>query len=70
MPLCEQVELPPQRREAAGLDLDQEVAADDVDDKTIDALFGAVAGASVPVLELSVERALVESPNRRSPGVA
>jgi hypothetical protein len=35
MPLCEQVELPSQRREAAGLDLDQQLAADEIDDEPI-----------------------------------
>ena len=69
MLLCEQVELASQRREAAGLDLDQQVAADEVDDETVDDLLDAVAAASVPVLELSVKRALVERPDRRRLGV-
>jgi hypothetical protein len=43
MPLCDQVELASQRCEGAGLDLDQQVAADDVDDKTVDELLDAVA---------------------------
>src|SRR6266511_5248218 len=51
--------------EAAGLDLDQQVAADEIDDETADDLFDAIAGALVPDLELSVQRTLVERPNRR-----
>ena len=41
----ELLELPPERREAAGLDLDQEVAADEVDDVGADRLLDAVAAA-------------------------
>ena len=62
---CEQLELASQRCEAAGLDLDQQVAADEIDDETVDDLFDAIAGASVPVLELRVQRTLVERPDRR-----
>src|SRR6266498_3760523 len=62
---CQQLELAAQRCEAAGLDLDQQVAADEIDDETADDLFDAIAGALVPDLELSVQRTLVERPNRR-----
>jgi hypothetical protein len=62
---CQQLELAAQRCEAAGLDLDQQVAADEVDDETADEPFDAIAGALIPVLELSVQRALVERPDRR-----
>ena len=46
--------------EAAGLDLDQQPAADEVDDETVDELLDAIAGAAIPVLELSMQRTLVE----------
>src|SRR3954464_14075458 len=60
-----QSELASERREAARLDLDQQVAADDVDDEAVDDLLDTIAAASVPVLELSVKCALVECPDRR-----
>src|SRR6266496_259328 len=66
MLLCEQLELAAQRCEAAGLDLDQQVAADEIDDETIDDPFDAIVGALVPVLELSVQRTLVERSDRRA----
>src|SRR6266498_2908826 len=59
---CQQLELAAQRCEAASLDLDQQVAADEIDDETADDLFDAIAGALVPVVELSVQRTLVERP--------
>src|SRR5216117_3000206 len=62
---CELFELVSQRGEAAGLDLDQQAAADKIDDETVDDPFDAIAGALVPVLELSVQRTLVERPDRR-----
>jgi hypothetical protein len=62
---CEQLELAAQRCEAAGLDLDQQVAADEIDDEAADELFDAIVGALVPVLELSVQRTLVERSDRR-----
>src|SRR5213592_2948301 len=62
---CELFELVSQRGEAAGLDLDQQAAADKIDDETVDDAFDAIAGALVPVLELSVQRTLVERPDRR-----
>src|SRR6266496_222645 len=62
---CQQFELASQRREATGLDLDHEVAADEIDDETVDDPLDAIAGAFVPVLELSVQRALVERSDRR-----
>jgi hypothetical protein len=62
---CEQFELGSQRGEAAGLDLDQQVAADEIDNETVDDPFDAIAGALVPVLELSVQCTLVQRPNRR-----
>jgi len=62
---CEQFELASQRCEAAGLDLDQQVAADEINDKTVDDPFDAIAGALVPVLELSVQCTLVERSDRR-----
>src|SRR5437762_8999969 len=62
---CEQFELVSQRSEAAGLDLDQQAAADKIDDETVDDPFDAIAGALVPVLELSVQRTLVQRPDRR-----
>src|SRR5439155_811436 len=62
---CEQFELAPQRCEAAGLDLDQQVAADEIDDETVNDPFDAIAGASVPLLELSVQCTLVERSDRR-----
>src|SRR6266487_917296 len=62
---CEQFELAPQRCEAARLDLDQQVAADEIDDKTVDDPLDAIAGALVPVLELSVQCTLVERSDRR-----
>jgi hypothetical protein len=48
----QQLEVASQRREAAGLDLDQHVAADEIDHETVDDPLDAIAGASVPVLEL------------------
>src|SRR5215218_10983020 len=62
---CQQLELASQRREAAGLDLDQQVAADEIDDETVDDLLDAIALASVPVFELGVQRTLVQRPDRR-----
>src|SRR2546422_11693890 len=62
---CELFELVSQRGEAAGLDLDQQAAADKIDDETVDDPFDGIAGALVPVLELSVQRTLVQRPNRR-----
>jgi hypothetical protein len=62
---CQQFELASERREAAGLDLDQQVAADEIDDETVDDPFDAIVGPSVPVLELSVQRTLVERSDRR-----
>jgi hypothetical protein len=56
---CEQVELPSQRREPAGLDLDQQVVAHHVDDVASDRVLQLVAGPAVPLLQLRVERALV-----------
>src|SRR5438067_11242819 len=61
----EQFELSSQRCEAAGLDLDQQVAADEIDDETVDDPFDAIVGALVPVLELRVQRPLVERSDRR-----
>jgi hypothetical protein len=61
----QQLELASQRREAAGLDLDQQVAADQINNETVDHLLEAIAPPSVPVLELSVQRTLVERPDRR-----
>ena len=43
---CQQLELASQRCEAAGLDLDQQVAADEIDDETADDPFDAIAGIS------------------------
>src|SRR6266516_6674555 len=62
---CQQFELASERREAAGLDLDQQVAADEIDDETVDDPFDPIVGPSVPVLELSVQRTLVERSDRR-----
>src|SRR6266496_2685108 len=62
----EQLELAPQRSEATGLDLDQQVAADEIDDETVDDPLDAIVGALVPVLELSVQRTLVERSDRRA----
>jgi hypothetical protein len=62
---CEQLELAAQRCEAAGLDLDQKVAADEIDDETAYDLLDAIAGTFVPVLELSVQHTLVERPDCR-----
>src|SRR5438445_618144 len=56
-------ELAPQGREAAGLDLDQQVAANEIDDETADGLLEQVTGTAVPLLQLRVERALVERPD-------
>jgi hypothetical protein len=61
--LREQLELAPQGCKAAGLDLDQQVAADEVDDETAGDLLEQVAGTAVPFLQLRVERALVERPD-------
>jgi hypothetical protein len=61
---CQQLELASQWREASGLDLDQQVAADEIDDETVDDALDAIPTASVPVLELSVQRTLVERPDR------
>src|SRR6266571_5600332 len=63
---CQQFELASQRCEAAGLDLDQQVAADEIDDEAADDPFDAIVGALVPVLELSVQRTLVERSDRRA----
>lgn len=46
--------------EVGGLDLDQEVAAPDIDDIAIDERFAFVAGLEVPLAEGGVERAFVE----------
>src|SRR5436190_10206431 len=61
---CEQFELSSQRWEAAGLDLDEQIAADEIDDETVDDPFDAIVGASVPLLKLSVQRTLVEHSDR------
>ena len=66
----QQLELASQRSEAAGLDLDHQVAADEIDDETSDDRLDAIARASVPVLELSVQRTLVERPDRRDLSLA
>src|SRR5205814_6796966 len=58
--LEQQLELPPQRREPAGLDLHEEVAPHEVDDEPGHALLEPVARAAVPLLQLRVQRALVE----------
>jgi hypothetical protein len=63
MLLHEQLDLAPQGCKAAGLDLDQQVAADEVDDETAGDLLEQVAGTAVPFLQLRVERALVERPD-------
>src|SRR6266446_7322929 len=63
MVLREQLELAPQGREATGLDLDQQVAANEIDDKTAGDLLEQVAGTAVPLLQLRVKRALVERPD-------
>jgi hypothetical protein len=44
---CQQLELAAQRCEAAGLDLDQQVAADEIDDETADEPFDARVRAFV-----------------------
>jgi hypothetical protein len=64
MVLREQLELAPQGRKAAGLDLDQQVATNEVDDETAGDLLEQVAGTAVPLLQLRVERALVERSDR------
>src|SRR2546430_6130783 len=61
---CELFELVSQRGEAAGLDLDQQAAAEEIDDETVDDPFDAIVGTLVPVLELSVQRTLVEHSDR------
>ncbi len=61
---CEQLELASQRSEAAGLDLDQQVAAEEIDDEAVDDPFDAIVGALIPVFELSVQRTLVEHSDR------
>lgn len=66
----ELLQLAPEWREAAGLDLDQQVAADEIDDETVDDLLDAIALASVPVFELGVQRTLVQRPDRRCLGLA
>src|SRR5439155_16897013 len=63
MLLPEQLKLAPQGRKAAGLDLDQQVATNEVDDETAADLLGLVAGTAVPLLQLRVERALVQCPD-------
>ena len=63
MLLREQLELASQGRKAACLDLDQQVAADEVDDEPAGDLLEQVAGTAVPLLQLRVERALVERPD-------
>ena len=45
------LELPPQRREAAGLDLDERAAADEVDDVAVDRVLDQVARAPIPRLQ-------------------
>ena len=54
------VELAPHRRERTGLDLDQQVAAHDVDDELADGRLDLVTGPSQPLLEPGVQRPLVE----------
>jgi hypothetical protein len=66
--LTERVQLPTQRRETAGLDLDQQVTADDVDDVGADRVLDEVALPAIPLLDLSVERPFREGPDRR-PGL-
>jgi hypothetical protein len=53
--------------EAARLDLDQQLAADQVDNEAVDELLDAIAGAAVPVLELSMKHTLVEHSDRGEP---
>src|SRR5262245_26712834 len=62
---CQQFELASERRETTGLDLDQQVATDEIDDETIDHPFDAIVRPLVPALELSVQRTLVERSDRR-----
>jgi hypothetical protein len=66
----EPFQLTAKRGEAARLDLDQQLAADEVDNETVDELLDAIAGAAVPVLELSVQRTLVSVPIAASPRTA
>ena len=57
------LELPPQRREAAGLDLDECPAADEICDVAIDGVLDEVARAPVPPFSCSVEQTLVQRPD-------
>jgi hypothetical protein len=59
---CQQLELAAQRCEAAGLDLDQQVAADEIDDETADEPFDARVRAFVP--DTGAEPALVVAERR------
>ena len=62
--LQERAQLSSDGREAPGLDLDQEVAAHDVDDVPVDRHLKAVSRIRVPELELCVQRLLVEKSDR------
>src|SRR5437588_7126082 len=59
----ERGELPPQRREAARLELDEQVAAHEVDHVPAHFDFDDVPGLAVPLLELRMQRAFVERPD-------
>ena len=58
----ETVELVPEGSKRTGLDLDQLVAADDVDHEAIEGDLEAVTGLSEEILDRGVQRALVERP--------
>jgi hypothetical protein len=58
--LHQPLELLPERAEAARLDLDQQVAADEIDLASLEWDLGLVAGLPVPVLEGGVKGALIE----------
>src|SRR4051794_24044945 len=60
MLLEQPLELAPERRKAAGLDLDQRLATDKIDDVAADRMLDQIAGPRVPRLDLGMERALVQ----------
>src|SRR2546430_15731618 len=62
----ERRELRAQRREPSGLELDEQAAAHEVDDVAADLLLEQVARLAVPLLELSVQRSLVQRSDHTS----
>jgi len=62
----EGIELCLESMEARGLDLDELVAADEIDDEAAERDLGPIAGPGVPVLERGMQRSLSELADRHA----